>query len=86
MRSDGSSGVRISALSAAKIREPTDVLAQAVENAATTASDPHVRFRAVEVLTAFKARRPTPNLRGALERIAKSDTEARIRDLAQSAL
>ncbi len=84
LQSDSSREVRISALGAAKIRVPTDTLAHAVENAATAASDPHVRFRAVEVLAAWKARRP--ELRAALERIAESDQEARIRDRAKSAL
>jgi len=84
LASDAASDVRISALGAAKVREPTDVLAHAVENAATSAEDPHVRYRAVELLASWVASRP--DVRPTLERVAKNDLEVRIRDRAQGAL
>ena len=82
--SDSASEVRISALSAAKVREPTDTLATAVESAASKAADPHVRYRAVEILAQWITRRP--DVRPALERVANDDVEPRIRERAQSAL
>jgi HEAT repeats len=84
LRSDPSSDVRVSALAAAKVREPTDALAQAVESAAESATDAHVRYRAVELLAAWVSRRP--DVRPTLARIATNDAEIRIRDRAQSAL
>lgn len=84
LQSDDSNDVRISALRAAKVREPTDALSRAVEYSATSAADPHVRYRAVEVLAAWVSRRP--ELRGTLEEVAKNDEASRIRDRAQGAL
>ena len=84
LRTDPASDVRISALTAVKVRSPTDVLAGAVENAAVSADDPHVRYRAVELLASWIDARP--DIRPTLERIAGNDAEGRIRDRAQSAL
>jgi len=84
MQSDSASDVRISALGAAKVREPTDVLAHAVEDAAVKAADPHVRYRAVELLAMWLSSRP--DVRSTLEQVAKNDLELRIRDRAQGAL
>jgi hemoglobin-like flavoprotein len=81
---DSASDVRISALSAAKVRQPTDILAGAVQNAAANAEDPHVRYRAVELLATWIDTRP--DVRPTLEQIAQNDVELRIRDRAQSAL
>jgi len=84
MQSDASTAVRMSALTAAKVREPSDILSRAAENAATTAADPHVRFRAVELLASWLPRRPA--VRSVLEQIARDESEPRIRDAAQTAL
>jgi hypothetical protein len=80
---DPSGDVRVSALGAARVRQPTDTLTDAVENAATHAADPHVRYRAVELLLQWIPRRT--GLRVVLEQIAKNDSESRIRERAQSA-
>jgi len=84
LASDPSSDVRVSALAAAKVRQPTDVLVHAVEGAATAADDPHVRYRAVELLAVWLSSRD--DVRGALKKVAASEGEVRIRELAQSAL
>jgi hypothetical protein len=84
LNSDSSSDVRISALSAALVREPTEALTRAVESAATSSPDPHVRFRAVELLATWIPRRP--DVRPVLEQVAKNDGELRVRDRAQGAL
>jgi hypothetical protein len=84
MQSDRSSDVRMSALAAAKVRPPNDVLALGVEKTALATPDPHVRYRATELLARWLPARPS--LRSTLERLAQTDPEARIRDRAQSAL
>jgi hypothetical protein len=84
IQSDSSSEVRISALGAAKVREPSDLLTRAVQHAAASADDAHVRYRAVDLLASWIPRRP--DVRGTLERVAASDSEPRVRDRAQRAL
>ena len=85
IRSDPSEEVRISALSAAKVRDSSDTLVSAVKDmAGDEAIDPHLRYRAVELLAAWS--RGRADLRSTLEKVAKNDGEVRIRDLAQSAL
>jgi HEAT repeat protein len=84
LNSDPSRDVRISALGAAKVREPSEALAHAVETAAQREPDSRVRFRAVELLAAWGPSRP--DVRSTLEQIARNDVEARIRDLARNAL
>jgi hypothetical protein len=84
LSSDASSNVRLSAIDAEKVREPTDVFSHALVDAATGAPDPRVRYRAVELLAKWLHRRP--DLRAALERVAENDAEANIRSRAQAAL
>jgi hypothetical protein len=84
VESDGSSEVRISAMDAAKVREPTDVLARALGMAVTRAQDARVRYRAVEVIAAWMPTRS--ELRGTLEQVAETDTEERVRNRAKAAL
>jgi HEAT repeat protein len=84
LQADSSNDVRISALRAAKIREASDVLARAVEAAAIGAQDPHVRYRAVELLIAWAPRRA--DLRPTLQQVANGEQEQRIRELARGAL
>lgn len=81
--SDASSAVRISGIQAAQVREPTDSLVRGLL-AATSAGDPHVRYRAVEVLLRWAPRRP--ELKAELERLAASDQERRIRERISSGL
>jgi hypothetical protein len=76
--------VEISALNAAKVRQPTDTLAHAVETTAASDQDPRVRYHAVELLTSWLGRRP--DVRPILEKVASNDAETRIRELAQGAL
>jgi HEAT repeat protein len=84
LREDGSSDVRISALDAAQVRDPSSVLAEAVASAGTEAADAHVRFRAVELMIRWLPQRPA--LRSTLESVAKNDAELRVRSRAQAAL
>jgi hypothetical protein len=82
--SDPSNKVRISAMDAARVREPTEVLTRAVAASASAAADPHVRYRAVELIIQWLPRRG--DLRGALEQVAQHDEEVKIRDRAKSVL
>jgi hypothetical protein len=84
LQSEPSEAVRMSVLSAAKVRDPSNTLVRAVELAAMAAGEPRVRYHAVEVLAAWSRRRV--DVRSTLERVAKNDTEPRVRDLAQGAL
>jgi hypothetical protein len=84
MKSDIPAPVVRAALQAAKVRQPSDALTSAVEGVASSAPDPHVRYRAVEVLAEWLPRRP--DVRGALDQVARADQEARVRELARSTL
>jgi hypothetical protein len=84
MKTDASRDVRIAAMAAAKVREPSDELTGAVASAGTEASDAQVRFRAVELMIRWLPQRP--DLRVALERVAQKDAEPKVRNRAQAAL
>ncbi|MGO9835078.1 MAG: hypothetical protein ACLP1X_12765 [Polyangiaceae bacterium] len=84
LQNDSSGDVRIAALAAAKVREVDDSLAGAVKGVAAEEQDPRVRYRAVELLVAWAQRRS--DLRPFLAQVAERDGEARIRDLAHTAL
>jgi HEAT repeat protein len=84
MRTDGSNDVRVSAIVAAQVRDPSQELAQGLVGASTESTDPTVRYRAVELMTRWLSKRP--DLKPTLESIAKTDQEARVRDLANAAL
>jgi HEAT repeat protein len=84
LESDASSEVRVSAIEAAKVREPTDVLAHALTDAATHASDAQVRYRAVETIAVWMRKRM--ELRSTLEQVAQKDPEERVRNQARAAL
>lgn len=82
---DESTKVRLAALEAAKLREPSAELAQALAEAATqNVSDPHVRYRSVELLVDWLPKRA--ELRSTLELVAKTDSEPKVRQIAQAAL
>jgi hypothetical protein len=81
---DASKDVRLSAIAAARLREPNDALANAVAGAGSNAAEPHIRYRAVETMARWVTKRPA--LRDTLERIARNDTEERIRERARQAL
>jgi hypothetical protein len=84
LRTDVSPQVRLSALEAAKLREPNQVLVAALTDASTKSEDRHVRYRAVELMSDWLSKRP--ELRGTLELVAKNDAEAKIRERAKEAL
>jgi hypothetical protein len=84
IEADSSKEVRLSAIQAARLRTPSDVLVTALSAAGATAAEPHVRFRAVELLARWLPERP--GLRPALEQIAKADVESHIRERALAAL
>jgi hypothetical protein len=84
VKSDASNAVRISGIQAAQVREPSDILVRGLLAAATSAEDPHVRYRAVEVLLRWAPRRS--ELKAELSRLAGSDQERRIRDRISSGL
>jgi hypothetical protein len=75
--------VRISAIEAAQMRQPTDLLATPLFSASTD-PEPHVRFAAVELMAHWLDRRP--ELRAALEHVASADEEPRIRERARGAV
>ena len=81
MGSDTSFEVRISAIEAARVRDPTDKLLLAVV-AACRHPEPRIRYRAVETLIRWLPRRPS--LRPVLQKISQEDPEQRVRDLARS--
>jgi hypothetical protein len=83
LAADGAVKAQLAALNAFSVRKPTSVLAQAL---ATTlrSSDPHVRYRAVEVAAAWLERRP--ELRPALALVVRRDREEKIRKLAASSI
>jgi len=84
LTSDPSGDVRVSALDAAKNRDPSDAMAQALAAVAASEPDTHVRYRAVELMGDWLTRRP--DLRPTLEQIAQNDEEPRVRLLARNAL
>lgn len=81
---DESKKARLSAIEAADLREPSEVVVAALSKAATDDADAHVRFRSVELLVRWLPRRP--DVRGALQRVAKADEEDKVRELARAAL
>lgn len=81
---DKETEVSVSALAAAKVRKPSDILVQALTNAARAAREPKVRYESVELLTQWSKERA--DVRDVIQRVATSDSEETIRKLAQSAL
>jgi hypothetical protein len=84
LQGDAANAVRLSAIQAAQVRVPTDVLVQGITRAATTTPDPHVRYRAVELMLQWLGQRP--DLREALIRQSTSDQEPKIRERITGAL
>jgi HEAT repeats len=82
--SEASSDVRIAAMDVAKMREPSQSLADALTSAAVKAPDPHVRYRAVELMGQWLAR--WPSLRGPLTAVASNDAESQVRERAKASL
>ena len=76
--------VRIAAMDAEVMREPTEQVAGAVTLAATQATDPRVRFRAVELMSQWLQRWPA--FRGTLQTVASNDAEDKVRERAKAAL
>jgi hypothetical protein len=84
LETDADTAVRVSAIEAARLRDPNDLLVKALEGAGRAASDSHVRYRAVDVMAQWLPKRP--ELRASLQRIADRDGEQRVRDRARTAL
>jgi hypothetical protein len=81
---DSSAQVRISAIEAAKVREPTDPLVSALVDAGMHGDDAHLRYRAVELMADWLKKRP--DLRATLDLVAKNDAEEKVRERAKRAL
>jgi len=84
MKDDESAEVRISAIDAAKVREPSEPIVSALIDAGTHGASPHVRYRAVELMADWLNKRP--ELRVTLDVIANNDPEDKIRERAKAAL
>ena len=84
LTADESNQVRLAAMDAARLRQPSDSLAGALSGVATGATDAHVRYQAVELMTRWLPERP--DLRPALEKVARGDAEPRIRERALTGL
>lgn len=80
---DSARKVRLAALEAIGARTANDVLVAGLE-ANVASDDPHVRYRAVEIMIRWLPKRK--ELRASVERVAKNDTEQQIRELAKAAL
>jgi hypothetical protein len=72
------------ALNAAKIRQPTPPLAEAVAAVATTAKDDHSRYAAIELMARWQPAQPS--LREVLDRVARTDAVPAVREAARAAL
>jgi hypothetical protein len=84
LKTDASSAVRISAIAAAQVRQPTDEVAEALSTLVVSSSDPRVRIRAVELMSQWLERRP--DLRSTLQTVATNDAEPQVRARAKTAL
>jgi Lipoprotein amino terminal region len=84
LQSDASSDVQISAIDAARVREPDDTLTHALSGAATQATDARVRYRAVDLIVQWLPKRA--DLRSTLAVVASNDKEPSVRARAQAAL
>jgi hypothetical protein len=84
LESDSSNDVRISAIEAARVRQPSDVVAGALVSAAKEAPNPRVRYQAVDLMVQWLESRP--DLRATLEVVANTDEQPRIRHRAEAAL
>ena len=78
------SDVQVSALDAISVREPSKTLATALGQAATSATRPQNRLKAVRIMARWLPQQP--ELRPTLELLAKSDELDQIRQAAQDAL
>jgi HEAT repeat protein len=76
--------VRLAAVDAATLRDPTTPLVHAVETVATDASDSRSRVRAVHLLGKWLAERA--EIRPILERVARSDDTQAVRQAAEASL
>jgi HEAT repeat protein len=84
IRSDKSPSVRLAAINAFKLREPSAVLALPLAQTSEHDADPRVRRAAVRLAGIWISRRP--ELRTVLDRIRTSDESATVRAIAQAQL
>jgi hypothetical protein len=80
---DSARDVRLAALETMQSRSPNDTLVAGLKNSSST-SDPHVRYRIVELMVRWRSQHP--DLRASLEAVAANEQEPKIRDLAKAAL
>jgi hypothetical protein len=78
------SRVRLAALDAARLREPSDVLAAGIDRVAREATDRQSRLESLRIMERWLARRP--ELKATLERLAASEPDEMVRRVAQAAL
>lgn len=83
LEADSATEVRVAAMDAARVREPSEVLVKALSSA-TTAADPHVRYRAVDLIIQWLPKRK--DLTKTLAQIGAQDPEPRVRSRAKAAL
>ncbi|HSU42202.1 MAG TPA: HEAT repeat domain-containing protein [Polyangiaceae bacterium] len=81
---DASDKARLSAIEAIALRDPTPQTISALTQAATHDSEPHVRYRSVELLIRWLPQRP--EVRPVLEQIAQKDDEPKVRERAHAVL
>jgi hypothetical protein len=84
LEQDTESSVRLAALNAMKMREPSDELASALTRLVRTTDDPYARLKAVELMGRWLPQRP--DLKKVLEQIARDDARPKIRAAAEAAL
>lgn len=82
--SNGENDVKLAALDAISVREPTDVLVSALDVTAKGADKPATRLKAVRIIGHWLPKRP--ELKATLEAVAKSDEQGRLREAAKTAL
>lgn len=83
LSSNDSKLVRMAAIEAMRARKPSDTLAVSLQKASAI-DDPHVRYRAVDLMVRWLEKRP--ELRQGIELVANNDREQEIRELAKAAL
>jgi hypothetical protein len=81
---DTDARVRVAALAAAKVRTPSDLLANRVKELMLSDAETKVRGRAIRLATTWLRHRP--ELRSVLELVAERDVNAKLRETAKEAL
>lgn len=80
----GANEVRIAAVEAASVREPSTILARSLESLAATTDRPQLRLKLVRVMGGWL--RARPELKAPLQKFAQGDASEEVRLAAQNAL